>query len=100
MASCSSVSSPSRSATSLAGDLAVEPGGVGAVLAAVGEEPAPVELGRLDEAEQLVVIVLGLTRIADDEVAAERRVGTAGADVGDAAQEPIAVAPPAHPPQQ
>ena len=80
--------------------LAVELGGVGALLAAVGEEPAPVELGGLDETQQLVVVVLGLAGVADDEVAAERRVGRAGADVGDAPQEAIAVAPSAHPPQQ
>ncbi len=43
-------------------DGAVEVGGVGAVLAAVGEEPAPVELRLLDEVEQLVVVGLGLAR--------------------------------------
>ena len=51
-------------------------------------------------AQQLVVIGLGLARVADDEVRAERGVGPAGADVVDAAQEPVAVAPPAHPAQQ
>ena len=82
------------------GHLAVEPGRIRAVLAAEGEEAAPVELGLLDEAEQLIVVALRLTGVADDEVAAERRVGTAGADVGDAPEEPIAVAPATHPPQQ
>ena len=77
IASCSSVSSPSRSAIEPGGHLAVEVGGVRAVLAAVGEEPAPVELGLLDEAQQLVVVGLGLARVADDEVAAERGVGLA-----------------------
>ena len=43
---------------------AVEVGGVGAVLARVGEEPAPVELGVVDEGEQLVVVGLGLARVA------------------------------------
>ena len=80
--------------------LAVEVGRVRAVLAAVGEEAAPVELGRLDEAQQLVVVALGLARVADDEVAAEGGVRLAPADVVDAPQEAVAVAPAAHPPQQ
>ena len=50
MSSCSSVSSARRSAISAGRHLAVELGGVRAVLAAVGEEAAPVELGLLDEA--------------------------------------------------
>ena len=100
MASCSSVSSARRSAIEPGRHLAVEVGGVRAVLAAVGEEPAPVEVGLLDEAQQLVVVALGLARVADDEVAAERGVGLAVADVGDAAQEAVAVAPAPHPPQQ
>ena len=73
-------SSASRSRTRAGGDLAVEPGGVGAVLLAEGEEPAPVELGLVDERQQRVVVVLGLARVADDEVGAERGVGPRGAD--------------------
>ena len=46
------------------------------------------------------MVGLGLARVADDEVAAERRVGLAVADVGDASQEAVAVAPAPHPPQQ
>ena len=70
-------------------DRTVEVGGVRAVLAAVREEAAPVELGLLDEVEQLVVVGFGLAGIADDEVAAERGVGLAVADVGDAVEEPL-----------
>ena len=81
-------------------DLPVEVGRVRAVLPAVGEEPAPVQLGLLDEPQQLVVVLLGLTRVADDEVAAEGGVRLATADVVDAPQEALAVAPPAHPAQQ
>ena len=50
------VSSARRSAIKPGRHRAVEVGGVRAVLAAVGEEPAPVELGGLDEAQQLVVV--------------------------------------------
>ena len=75
MASCSSVSSARRSVTRPG--TCRRAGGVRAVLGAVGEEAAPVELGRLDEAQQLVVVGLGLAGVADDEVAAERRVGLA-----------------------
>ena len=67
--------------------LAVEAGRVRPVLATEGEEPAPVELGRLDEAQQLVVVALGLAGIPDDEVAAEDGVGLAPADLLDAAEE-------------
>jgi hypothetical protein len=35
------------------------------------------------------VVGLGLAGIADDEVAAEGRIGLAGADVGDAIEEPL-----------
>ena len=72
MASWRSRSSASRSSTSGARHHAVEVGGVGAVLPGVGEEPAPVELGGVDEGEQLVVVGLGLARVADDEVRPER----------------------------
>ena len=75
MASWRSRSSASRSSTRAAGHRPVEVGGVGAVLPRVGEEPAPVELGGLDEREQLVVVGLGLARVADDEVRPEGRVG-------------------------
>ena len=81
-------------------DVLVEVRRVGAVLVAVGEEPAPVELRLLDEVEQLIVIVLGLTRVADDEVAAERRVGLALTDVGDPVEETLTVTPSTHPTQQ
>ena len=78
----------------------VEAGGVRADLGAVGEEPAPVDLRLLDEPQQLVVVALGLTGVADDEVAAEGGLRLAGADVGDAAQEAVAVTPPPHAAQQ
>ena len=81
-------------------DRAVEPGGVGALLGAVGEEPAPVEVGAFHEAQEGVVVALGLARVADDEVRPEGGVGPAGPDVVDAAGEALAVAPAAHPPQQ
>ncbi len=100
MSSCSSRSSASRSPIEPGVDRPVEVGGVRAVLAAVGEEPAPVELRLLDEVQQLVVVGLGLARVADDEVAPERGVGLAVADVGDAVEEALPVAPAAHPAQQ
>ena len=46
------------------------------------------------------MVGLGLAGIPDDEVAAERGVGVAVADVGDPAQEALTVAPSPHPPQQ
>ena len=52
---------------------AVEVGGVGAVLGRVGEEAAPVELRPpRRSASSCVVVGLGLARVADDEVRAER----------------------------
>jgi len=81
-------------------DLLVETGGVRPVLAAVGEEATPVQLGVLHEPQESVVVALRLTGVADDEVAAERGVGLAGPDVGDPAQEAIAVSPAPHPAQQ
>ena len=58
-------------------DGTVEADGVRAFLGAVREEAAPVELGLLDESQQLIVVLLGLARVADDEVAAERSIGLA-----------------------
>ena len=100
MASWSSVSSASRSAISASSTAPSRPGGVGALLAREGEEAAPVELRLLDEAQQLVVVGLGLARVADDEVRAEGGLGLAAADVVDAGEEPLAVAPAPHAPQQ
>ena len=77
-------------------DCAVEVGCVRAIFPAVREEAAPVELRLLDEVQKLVVVALGLSGIADDEVAAEGRLGLPGTDVVDAIEEPLAVAPPAH----
>ena len=98
--SASSRSSARRSSTSDRIHRAVQIGGVGAVLERVGEEAAPVELRRLDEAQQLVVVLLGLARVADDEVRAERGVGAQRADLLDALQVLLAVAPPPHAPHQ
>src|SRR6516225_8893177 len=81
-------------------DLVVEGGGVRTVLFAVDEEAAPVESGVLHEGEEGVVVGLGLARVADDEVGSEGSVGPPPADVGDAAEEAVAVAPPPHPAQQ
>src|SRR3954465_10449811 len=81
-------------------DLAIEVGGISAVLTREREEPGPVELCLLDEAQQLVVVVLGLARIADDERRAERRLWFPAADVSDALEEAGAVAPATHPPQE
>ena len=44
-----------------------------AVLGREREEPGPVELGRLEERQQLVVLALGLAGEADDERRPERR---------------------------
>ena len=79
---------------------AVEAGGVGALLGRVGEEPAPVELGPLDEGQQLVVVGLRLARVADDEVGPEGGLGLAPPDVVDAGGEAAAVAPAPHAAQQ
>jgi hypothetical protein len=64
-------------------DVPIEIGGVRAVLAREREEATPVELGALDEREQLVVIALGLTRVSDNEVRAERSIRTTCPDVVD-----------------
>ncbi len=80
--------------------LLVEVGGVGAVLLGEREEAAPVELGGAHELEQLIVVVLGLTRVADDEVRAEGGARLGGPDGGDALEELVPVPPPAHAAQQ
>jgi len=46
------------------------------------------------------VVVLGLTRVADDEVGPEGRIGRGRPDGVDARQEAVPVAPAAHPTQQ
>ena len=73
-----------------------QPGGVGAVLVGEGEEAGPVELGRLEELEEEIVVALGLARVAEDEGGTEGGVGCGPADVGDPAQEALAVAPAPH----
>ena len=80
----------------LGGHLVGEAGGVGPVLVGEGEEAGPVELGRGEEVEEEVVVALGLAGVAEDEGGAEGGVGLGGTDVGDAAQEALAVAPAAH----
>ena len=67
-----------------------------ALLRAEGEETAPIQLGFLHEAQQLVVIFLGLARVANNEVTSERGVWAERADVGNALQESVAIAPAAH----
>src|SRR4051794_36146395 len=79
---------------------AVEPDRVCALFRAVGEEAAPVELRRLDEVEQLIVVVFRLAWISDDEVAAERGFRFAVADVADATKEATAIAPSPHATQE
>ena len=76
--------------------LVVRPGGMRAVLVGEGEEAGPVELRRLEELEEEVVVALGLARVPEDERGAEGGVGLGPSDVGDAAQEALAVAPAAH----
>ena len=82
------------------GDGAVQAGRVGAGLLGVGEEPAPVELGLLQEPQQLVVVGLGLAGVADDEAGPEGGVGLGPADGGDPLQELLAAPPAPHPAQQ
>ena len=77
-------------------DLVAQAGGVGPVLVREGEEAGPVELGRFEELEQPVVVAVGLPGIAEDERGAESGLGRGGPDVGDAAQEALAVAPASH----
>ncbi len=77
-------------------DLVGQAGGVGAVLPREGEEAGPVELGRGEELEEQVVVALGLAGVAEDERRAEGGGRLGGADVGDAAQEALAVAPAPH----
>src|SRR5207245_503306 len=74
----------------------VRPGRVRAVLPGVREEPGPVELSRLQEPQQLVVVLLGLARVADDERRTEGGVRMARPDGADSLQEPVAVTPATH----
>ena len=69
---------------------------MGPLLAAKGEEPAPVQVGSLHEGQQGVVVLFGLAWVADDEVGAQGGFGLDAADVSDALQEAFAVAPPPH----
>ena len=78
----------------------VERVGVGALLGRVGEEPAPVELRGVHEAEQLVVIGFGLPRVPHDEVRPEGSLRRYIADRLDATEELLAVAPTPHPAHQ
>ena len=80
--------------------MAVEIDGIGALLRREGEEPRPVELRLRDEAQQLVVVVLGLARIPDDERRPKRGVGFALPDGRDPFEKTTAVAPPPHAPEQ
>ena len=93
-------SSPRRSATSSESTCPSRPAAYVPSSRENAKKPHQSSWARLDEREQLVVIALGLARVADDEVRAERGVGTTGPDVVDPPQEPLAVAPPAHPPEQ
>ena len=77
-------------------DLTIEFHGGGALLGRVREEPAPVELGGLDERQQRVMIGLGLPGIPDDEVRSERSIRLPGPDGVDPGEEPLGVAPAAH----
>ena len=76
--------------------LAVEVGGVGAVLAGIGEEAGPVQLSRGEEFEQEVMVALGLARVTEDEGGPEGGVGLGGPDVADAPQKALAVTPATH----
>ena len=78
----------------------IEAGGVGPLLSRERKEPGPVELGVLEEAQQQVVIGLGLTRVPDDERGPEGGLGLPPSNRLDPSQEPVAVTPPAHAPQQ
>ena len=73
---------------------------MGAVLPGEGEEAGPVELRGGEELEEQVVVALGLAGVAEDERRAEGGGRLGGADVGDAAQEALAVAPAPHAGQQ
>ena len=95
MPSCSSEHSARRSAARPG-----RPGpagrGVGALLGGKREESGPVQLGRGQERQQLVVVLLGLARVAHDEGRAQGGVGVDRPDALDAGQEAVAVAPAAH----
>ena len=73
-----------------------EAGGVRPVLVGEGEEAGPIELRVRQELEEQVVVALGLAGVAEDERGPEGGIGIGGPDVGDAAQEALAVAPAAH----
>ena len=81
-------------------DAAVERGGMRALLLAEGEEAAPVEVGPGHEVQQGVVVLLGLTGVADYEVGPEGGIRFDGPDVVDPLHEAVAVAPAAHPTHQ
>ncbi len=80
----------------LSGHLPLEPGGEGPRLLGVREEPRPIELRRVEEGEQLVVVLLGLAGVPEDERGAERGAWLRPPDRRDALEEAFAVAPPAH----
>ena len=64
------------------------------------EEAGPIELGLGQELQEPVVVTLGLARVTEDEGGAEGGLIVEAADVGDAAQEALAVTPSAHAGQQ
>jgi hypothetical protein len=72
---------------------------LGPVLVGVPEHPDGVEAGGQQEALQLVDVVVGLAREADDDVAAHGRRRVAGADLVQQGEEAVGVAEAAHPPQ-
>ncbi len=95
-----SLHSPSRSRINVVGNRAVETGRGRALLFREREEPGPVELGRVEEREQFLMIGFGLAGEADDERRPEGRAGFVGADLVDHREEAITAPPPLHASQQ
>ena len=81
------------------GQLVVEVLGLGAVLVGVAEHADDVEPSGGEEALELVDVVLGLAREADDDVAAHPGERLAGPDLLDQPEEGLGAAEPAHPAQ-
>ena len=96
MASWSSAHSRNRSATSSSGTWSSSPAAWVPASLLNGKNPTQSSWASFDPLEQVVVIGLGLARIADDERRSEcgRRFGCP--DRPDPIEEPLAVTPPAH----
>src|ERR687895_906098 len=77
--------------------LAIEPGGLRALLVGISEHTDGVEASGGQELGQLGQVGLGLTGETDDEVRPDAGVRCLGTDQGQQSEEPLPVAESAHP---